>query len=99
MLHTASLVHDDVLDECDLRRGAPCHHYCCCLQCCRHCCGSARLSAWSCLLSSLLLLLPLLEVPWIGSLAGVPTHTGIIPPLPLLTLLPPLPPLLQARPR
>jgi geranylgeranyl pyrophosphate synthase len=23
MLHTASLVHDDVLDECDLRRGVP----------------------------------------------------------------------------
>jgi len=23
MIHTASLVHDDVLDECDLRRGAP----------------------------------------------------------------------------
>lgn len=22
MIHTASLVHDDVLDECDLRRGA-----------------------------------------------------------------------------
>lgn len=22
MLHTASLVHDDVLDECDVRRGA-----------------------------------------------------------------------------
>jgi geranylgeranyl pyrophosphate synthase len=22
MIHTASLVHDDVLDDCDLRRGA-----------------------------------------------------------------------------
>lgn len=24
MIHTASLVHDDVLDECDVRRGAVC---------------------------------------------------------------------------
>lgn len=27
MIHTASLVHDDVLDDCDIRRGAglKCH--------------------------------------------------------------------------
>lgn len=29
MIHTASLVHDDVLDECDIRRGTEsrCHSY------------------------------------------------------------------------
>lgn len=30
MIHTASLVHDDVLDECNVRRGVPCLASCLC---------------------------------------------------------------------
>jgi geranylgeranyl pyrophosphate synthase len=38
MIHTASLVHDDVLDDCSVRRGGclqqySCAQHCCCVRC------------------------------------------------------------------